>query len=113
MYHYHCTTQYDKQASTSRHHSKPAKSFISQKYNAWYSDQVARQVADGKTPADVKVSMTLTDIKPLRAQWIVDVYNYLREKRDLIVNGFVAAGISEAVESAQSVMSRIENPLAC
>ena len=61
----------------------------------------------------MKVSVTLTDIKPLRAQWIVDVYNYLREKRDLIVNGFVAAGISEAVESAQSVMSRIENPLAC
>ena len=35
--------------------NKPAKSFIKDKYNVWYTEQVAKQLNEGKTPADVEV----------------------------------------------------------
>ena len=35
--------------------NKPAKSFIKDKYNMWYTEQVAKQLNEGKTPADVEV----------------------------------------------------------
>ena len=54
------------------------------------------KLPDVKNPAHVKVSLTLTEIKPLHTQWIV-----------------LAVGISEAVESVQYVIQRIANPFAC
>ena len=35
--------------------NKPVKSFIKDKYNMWYTEQVAKQLNEGKTPADVEV----------------------------------------------------------
>ena len=34
--------------------NKPAKSFIKEKYNIWYTEQVTKQLNEGKDPADVK-----------------------------------------------------------
>ena len=39
-----------------------------------------------------------------------ELYNYLCRQNDIILNGFKAAGITEAVESANTVLERIENP---
>ena len=36
--------------------------------------------------------------------------DYLCDKQEIIINGIIAARISEAVESAHSVIQRIENP---
>ena len=38
-------------------------------------------------------------------------YKYLQGRNDLIINGFKAGGITEAVEKASEVFHRIENPL--
>ena len=35
--------------------NKPAKSFIKNKYNMWYTEQVAKQLNKGKAPADIEV----------------------------------------------------------
>ena len=35
--------------------NKPAKSFIIDKYNMWYTVQVVKQLNGGKAPADVEV----------------------------------------------------------
>ena len=35
--------------------NKPAKSFIKDKYNMWYTEQVAKQLNKGKDPADIEV----------------------------------------------------------
>ena len=48
--------------------NKPAKSFIKDKYNMWYTEQVAKQLNEGKAPADVEVSLNLSEIKPLHAK---------------------------------------------
>ena len=71
---------------------------------------LSKQLSNGVAPGDVKVSLKLSDLKPLHAQWIVETYNHLKLQNSYINNGFDAAGITEAIKSANSVFARIENP---
>ena len=90
--------------------NKPAKSFISNKYNEWFAEQVAKQLQKGIPPADIQVSLNLGELKVMHARWISALYDYLCDQEEIILNGFKAAGITEAVESASAVLQRIENP---
>ena len=76
----------------------------------WYTEQVAKQLNEGKAPADVEVSLNLSEIKPLHAKWIYEMYEYLRGRSDLILNGFESAGITEVVGKSNEVFERIQNP---
>ena len=64
----------------------------------------------GIKPADVRVSLALSELKPLHAQWIIDVYEYLCKQPEIIKNGVKATGITGAVEFSHSVVQRIKNP---
>ena len=90
--------------------NKPAKVFLSEKYNHWYADEVSKQLRRNINPADVKVSLKLTHIKVLHARWINDLYHHLIGRKDIIINGFSKAGITEAYRNAQEIVTRIENP---
>ena len=70
--------------------SKPAKNFTKQKYIIWYTEQVTKQLNEGKDPADVEFSLNLSQVKPLYAKWIFEMYKYLQGCIDLIINGFKA-----------------------
>ena len=59
----------------------------------------------------VKVSAKLSDIKPLYAQLSEDLCNHMREEKDRIINGFKSAGVNEAIQSAQEIVPKVENPL--
>ena len=76
----------------------------------WYTEQVAKQLSEGKAPADVEVPLNLSEIKPLQAKWIYEMYEYLRGCSDLVLNGFESAGITVAVVKSKKVFERIENP---
>ena len=54
--------------------------------------------------------MEMSDLKPLHARWIVDMYTYLKQQRESILNGFDKPGITEAFKSTNEVFARIENP---
>ena len=90
--------------------NKPAKSFISNSCNEWFSQQVSQQLEKGIRPVDVKVFLNLTELKVMHAKWISKLYDFLCAQDEIILNGFKAAGITEAVESANAVLERIENP---
>lgn len=90
--------------------NKAAKAFIQNQYNDWFSDQVARRLKKGIAPADIKISSKLSDLKPLHAGWIVNLFKHIQEEAELIEKGFSEAGISEAINNAQSVYERVENP---
>ena len=57
--------------------NQSANKFISNKFNAWYADRVSKQLSNGTAPGDVKVSLKLSDLKPLQARWILETYNHL------------------------------------
>jgi len=90
--------------------NQKAKKFVSNCFNTWYAERVSKELTNGKAAGDVKVSMKLSDLKPLHAKWVVDIYAYLKQQKDSIIKGFEKAGILEAVKMAQEVYARNENP---
>ena len=91
--------------------NKPAKSFIKDKYkyNIWYTEEVAKQLNEGKAPVK-EVSLNLLEIKPLHAKWFYEMYEYLLGRSDLVLNGFESAGLTEVVGKSNEVFERIQNP---
>ena len=90
--------------------NQKAKTFVSHKFNKWYADRVSQQLRRGVAPGDVKVSIKLSDLKPLHEHWIVEMFDYLKQQNESIANGFDKTGITEAVKLAKEVFARIENP---
>ena len=64
-----------------------------------------RHVLIDLAPGYMKGSVEMSDLKPLHARWIVDMYTYLKQQKESILNGFDKAGITEAVKSANEVFS--------
>ena len=48
--------------------NQKAKKYVSSKFNEWYAERVSKQLMNGKAPGDVKVSLKLSDMKPLHAK---------------------------------------------
>ena len=86
----------------------PVKSFIINKYNEWFFKKVSQQLEKDIQPVDVKVSLGFTELKVMHAKWIMELYNHLYNQNEIILNRFKAASITETVESANTVLERIE-----
>ena len=71
---------------------------------------MSKQLRAGKAAADVKVSLKLSIIKPLHEKWIVDLQNALKDDREMAINGFRSAGITEAIENPKDMAEKVENP---
>ena len=90
--------------------NKLAKAFISNKYSTWFSDIVFTQLLYGIDPAYIDISTKINTLKPLYARWICELYGHLRGETEIIAHGFEKAGISEAIEKADDMVTKIENP---
>ena len=74
-----------------------AKQFLNGKFSEWYSAQITKQLERGVDIYNVKVETTLTVMKPIHAQWIIGLYDNLRNQKDMILKGFEQAGITDAI----------------
>ena len=74
--------------------NKAAKVFIQNMYNEWFSNEVAKQLNRGFDPAEVKITSKLSDLKPLLASWIADLYEHLEKETEMIKKGFDSARIT-------------------
>ena len=54
----------------------------------------------------------MSDLKPLHERWIADMYTYLNQQKESILNRFDKAGVTEAFKSANEAFMRSENPFA-
>ena len=68
------------------------------KFQKWYTDQIQKQVNDGKGVYEVDIDTQLSRMKPIHAQWLISIYDKLRNSEQLIVNGFKATSILEALD---------------
>ena len=50
----------------------------------YHSNEVKSQLDSRKKPDDVKVEFCLSKIKPLHAQWLIDMYNYFTTEKDIL-----------------------------
>ena len=74
-----------------------AKQFLNGKFEKWYADEITKQLKLGKDIYGVNVKTTLTILKPIHSNWIIDLYDYLRNNSDCIKSSFEQAGINEAL----------------
>lgn len=58
-----------------------AKKFMRKAFTKYYSTVVKEQLDSGKALDDISVDLRLTVMKPLHAQWLVDMYNYFTTER--------------------------------
>ena len=56
--------------------NRVAKKHTRTSFVKYYSDCVTKQLESGKSLDDIEVDLRLTVVKPLHAQWLVDMYNY-------------------------------------
>ena len=71
--------------------NKAVKEFLRGKFQEWYASQVFKQ-RKGQVE-DKSIDLRLSIMKPLGARWMVDVYNHIKSKPDMIKGAFKAAGI--------------------
>ena len=66
--------------------NKPAKEFLRRKFQQWYLEEVRRQIQSGKA---VKVNLAMSVVKPLGAQWLIALDEYMQSNPSLITNGIL------------------------
>lgn len=74
--------------------NKSVKEFLCQKFHSWYAESVSTQLND--TKAKEPVDLHLSVVKPLGAMWLVDLYDYMKTKPEIIRHGFKEIGILES-----------------
>ena len=77
--------------------NKTAKEFLRRQFHDWYAKQICEHLEED-TPV-VPVDLKLTTVKPVGAKWMMNLYDYLKAKPEIIVNGFRGAGIVDFLTS--------------
>ena len=66
--------------------NKPAKDYLRGEFKSWYAKQVCRQFKGEceKAPIDLHLSV----VKPIGAEWMKNLYSYIKSKPHIVHNGF-------------------------
>ena len=77
--------------------NKPAKDLLRDKFQQWYSDKVFDQLCkNGNEETSLEpIKFPLQVMKPLGAQWIMELHAHMLAKPGIVKNGFRAAGITD------------------
>ena len=87
--------------------NKAAKACISEKCSNLDGKWNFKTTQKRPSIIDVKVSLLSSVVKTLHAKWIVNLYHHLKADKEMIVNGFRAAGISKAIENAHYITEKV------
>ena len=80
--------------------NRAVKAFLEREFQAWYASEVTASL---RTSDEINpINLTTQEMKHLGAQWLVKMYEHLLDNPHLIVNGFVATGISGCITNAYS-----------
>ena len=80
--------------------NKPAKDFLRRQFENWYTAQIMKQL-DGKdieTSELEPIDLSMKAVKEQGAKWLVEWAEYMADNPQIIVNGFIKAGISAALD---------------
>ena len=78
------------------------KKAIKNLFTEWYSTKVTDVLDAGEDiNKDLKVDLRMSALKPLHAKWLVEAFNQLKDRYDIILRGWDQTGIAKAVEEAR------------
>ena len=89
--------------------NKPAKDFLKRCFEDWYAEQVTAQL-DGRDTESTElepVSLSLPVLKELGAKWLVQMSEYFAVNPQIVVNGFVKAGITAALDGQEDQQEQL------
>ena len=91
--------------------NKPAKDFLKSCFGDWYAEQIQRQLeeSDIESTALQPINLGLPMMKELGAKWMVEMAQYFADNPQIIVNGFIKAGIIGALGSDMDIQDEPEN----
>ena len=80
-----------------------AKMFCKNKFTTWYSAEIQKQVDDSISFEDTNVDLKLSILKPIHANWLVEMYNFFStsEGKGYILKDWEKAGITSVVSGAE------------
>lgn len=69
-----------------------------------------KQLHDGKAIEEIDIKLQLKALKPLHADWLVGLYNEMKEfeGEQVIMSGWKTAGIIEAIEKGSAQLESID-----
>ena len=74
-----------------------AKHFLKDKFELQYANEVNKQLDEGTEVYEIDILLKLSILKPIHGRWLLGLYDHLRNNKEIIINGFESAGITEAV----------------
>ena len=74
-----------------------AKGFIATKFNGWCSELISEELQSGTPLEDIGVKLRLSILKSLHAGWETDFYDTSAEGKKIILNGWKATSIYDAI----------------
>ena len=79
-----------------------AKKFMRNQFSKYYSNAVKVQIDSGKPVEEIDVDFRLITLKPLRAQWLISLYNHLTSERgtQIINKGWKRSGITGIIDGS-------------
>ena len=78
--------------------NKPFKDKLRRGFSEWYTQEVAKQLQDGKQRDEIHIDTLMSVVKQLSCMWIMSGYDHMRSSPEIIRNGFKKAGIISAIE---------------
>ena len=85
--------------------NKAIKECLKKKFDDWYSSMVQEQL-QGKNMDELEaatitpIDLSLGTMKHVGAKWLLEAVDYISANPSIIVNGFIASGITEAADAA-------------
>ena len=90
--------------------NRSEKAFFKRRFTKWYSNEIHRELDEGKQIDQVGVLLCLSVLKPLHAKWIVEFYNDMTtpKGKDVIVNGWKSSGITKTLERRKNDFGNLD-----
>jgi hypothetical protein len=79
---------------------RPFKHAIKKAFTAWLTEQIHHTVKGGKAPSEVKIDAGLARLKPLLVEWTWLSWDSLKQRRDLIKEGWERCGLARVLDAA-------------
>ncbi len=78
--------------------NRAAKAFLQNQFQDWYANEVMKQMRTNDELLPINLSSV--EMKHVGAKWILAMFEHISNNPHLIVNGFVASGITDSISSA-------------
>ena len=64
-------------------------------------EKVRAGIDEGEDPSSSKVDLRTSIMKPIHAQWLMDIHQIVAQKPEVIITGFAKAGILDAASLSE------------